>query len=61
MTSGKQEMFLTWKTEEADFNIKKWNYLFFVIFLGYIFKIDYNKSKDMVKTGWKCIFDFAQP
>ncbi len=51
--------FFTWKTEVADFHMKIWNNSFFVIFLWYIFKFDYNQSRDTVQKGWKCIFDFS--
>ncbi len=59
MTSGTLEMFFTCKKEVAGFNLQIRNNWFFVIFLWYIFETDYNKGKDVVQKGWKCIFDFS--
>ncbi len=56
---GPMRFFFTWKTKVADFYIKIRNNSFFVIFWWYIFKFDYNKSRDMVQKGRKYIFDFS--
>ncbi len=56
---GPRRFLFTWKMEVADFHLKIQNNSFFVIFFGYNFKFDNNKSRDMVQKGWKCIFDFS--